>query len=156
MKSLSATRRPSLILLIGAGVILIITALSAVFAVQSNHVTVANVSEVLAVDPVATKPSISSQQIEKPAESVQVPIAPTTDAAVSAAVQNTAAAQSQVAGSAVAYPSVQISAAQRDRLLVVAASISLIGMSLYAMSMLTVTAQSVPATRRPFYKALDS
>ena len=157
MKSLYTTRRPSVLLFISVGVVLLVTALCITAMFQNRNVTVGNVSELLLTDPVAAKPTISSSISEEPVSDIKV-AAPINEATVPVAVRQTAAAQSQSqsGGSKVAYSSLQISSSQRDRLFVVAISISLMGLALYGMTLLSVAPRPQVVTRRPFYKVLDS
>lgn len=79
---------------------------------------------------------------------------PTTFAAAdtAGAVKSLATAQSQRVASAVTYPTQRIDAAKRDQLYSIAASIILIGGSLYAMTLLRVASYaSNPVQRRPLY-----
>lgn len=69
-----------------------------------------------------------------------------------AAIKSLASAQSQRVASEVTYPTQRIDAAKRDQLYSIAASIILIGGSLYAMTLLRVASYApAPVQRRPLY-----
>ena len=154
MKSLSAHRRFTASFFLGLGCMALTISLCLIFMFQPHTTSpVGNVAHLFVADPMANRPMISSVAPVQPVSNI--PVSPTDDAAISVAVAKTAAAQSVTAGSEVSYPSLQITPSQRDRLLVVALSVMVIGGSLFAMTLFDVPSPGV-VTRRPFYKAFDS
>jgi len=151
MKSLNTTRRPAILAIVSLLVITIALSFMTLLVTQSKAPQVSNVSELFITDPVAERPTISITPIETPASELGARAV-----AVNPNVAKLAATQSYDAGSAVSYPTLQISTAQRDRLLGVAASIAIIGLALYTMTFVSIVPRPAPVTRRPLYKVFDT
>lgn len=155
MKSLYTSRRPAVMFFVGAVIVIIAIIGCALFILQTKTKQVNNVSELFQTESVLQRPSISIDKIDQPVSELSAPSVAKVGAGVPVSSVSVAAAQSQMVGSRVTYPSLQITGMQRDRLLIVAASIVLIGLSLYSMTMITIAPRIVPVTRRPLYKVMD-
>lgn len=101
-------------------------------------------------------PVVTSQQTTSSSQPARVAVAnvdpvqsTTTDTAP--IVKQLAAQQTRQISAAATYPSLRIDEGKRDQLYAIAASVTLVGLSLYAMTVVRLSQHATVTSRRPLY-----
>ncbi len=137
------------------GIIVIIGAILLVIIFHSNTAFAGSITQFLGRQLDDRKPSVIDSVVSQPVSNLAV-VTPVAGEDTSLAVRQTATVQSQSVASKVAYPTAKIGVTQRDFLFIIASSFAVIGVSLYVMTLMNVAVRSMPASRRPLYKIIDT